>query len=144
MNKFFSALCLSIGVLSVSYACDKHVETSDYAKATIPGMSMSSAYLTLCNDGATSQILSAISTEQAKHAEIHTMEMQGDKMTMRQLPTLEIAAGECQQLQPGGKHIMLMGLLEPLKVGETLELVLKFEDGSEIIKSIPIKEPLSD
>lgn len=55
--------------------------------------------------------------------------MDGDQaMTMRELADgLELPAGESVALAPGGYHIMLLGLAEPLVEGETFGLVLDFE-----------------
>ena len=40
---------------------------------------------------------------------------------------IAVAAGETVKLQPGGLHVMLMGLKKPLKVGDTFALTLKFK-----------------
>ena len=39
----------------------------------------------------------------------------------------EIPAGGTLELKPGGKHVMLLGLVKPLAVGDTIELTLNFE-----------------
>ena len=61
--------------------------------------------------------------------EIHEMKMDGNIMRMRQLEQgLELPRGEAVELRPGGYHIMLMGLKQPLAAGTQLPLVLRFVD----------------
>jgi copper(I)-binding protein len=66
----------------------------------------------------------------ADRAELHTHIMDGDKMMMRQVEGYDIPAGEHLTLSPMGDHIMIMDLLAPLALGETIEVTLSFEDGS--------------
>ncbi|MFV0258069.1 MAG: copper chaperone PCu(A)C [Acidimicrobiales bacterium] len=50
-------------------------------------------------------------------------------MTMQELPDgLELPAGEPVVLEPGGYHVMLMGLAEPLVAGGELEVTLEFAE----------------
>lgn len=63
----------------------------------------------------------------AKSAEVHEMAMQGDVMAMRAIESLELPAGKVVELKPGGHHLMLLGLKQPLKAGETVPLTLTVE-----------------
>ena len=53
-------------------------------------------------------------------------------MKMRPLEAVEVAPGEPTVFKPGGLHIMLMGLRQPLKEGETFPLVLTFQRAGRI------------
>ena len=55
------------------------------------------------------------------------MEMKGNLMTMRAIDRLELPAGQQVRLAPGGQHIMLMDLKQPVKNGETVPLTLTVE-----------------
>lgn len=58
--------------------------------------------------------------------------MMDDMMTMVEVDEIEVPAGETVMLKPGGYHIMLMELAEPLEAGSTIELTLEFhESGSQ-------------
>jgi copper(I)-binding protein len=60
--------------------------------------------------------------------EIHEMKMEGDLMRMRALEAgLPLPAGQAVQLRPGGYHIMLMGLKQPLNAGDTVPVTLVIE-----------------
>ncbi|MCI4646490.1 MAG: copper chaperone PCu(A)C [Hyphomonadaceae bacterium] len=62
----------------------------------------------------------------AERVELHTMAMVDNKMQMRHVDGLDIAAGETLQLKRGGNHIMLFGV-EALEPEEAYNLSLVFE-----------------
>jgi periplasmic copper chaperone A len=66
----------------------------------------------------------------AVSAEVHEMKMEGDVMRMRAAGALELRAGQPLELKPGGYHLMLLGLKQPLTVGSTLALTLLLKDAS--------------
>lgn len=82
-----------------------------------------------------------VKSDIADRAELHTHIMDGDKMMMRQVDGYDIPAGEDLTLAPMGDHIMLMELIKPLNVGDTLKLTLNFEDGSMAQFDVPIIAP---
>ncbi len=71
--------------------------------------------------------LVAVQSPVARIAEVHEMVMQGDVMAMRAIESLELPAGKAVVLKPGGHHLMLMGLNQQLKPGETVPLTLVVE-----------------
>ena len=79
------------------------------------------------NQSPTADRLVSASTPVAKKAELHTMSMQGMVMKMRPISGLDIPAGQPVSLKPGGEHIMLMGLNQPLREGQSFPLTLDFE-----------------
>jgi len=95
-----------------------------WARAT-PGKSqIGAAYVTI--QSPTPDRLVAASTPVAKEAQLHTMEMSGMVMKMRPISGVDIPADKPVTLGPGGMHIMLMGLKEPLKAGQSFPLTLNF------------------
>lgn len=62
------------------------------------------------------------------------------EMTMRQIDRIEIAAGEALALEPGGYHIMLMGLVTPLEIGRTIDVTLIFENAGEVTVTAEVRE----
>ena len=64
--------------------------------------------------------LIAVASPAAAAAELHTMAMDGNVMRMRALRTIDVPAGGQVALQPGGLHVMLLDLKQPLAVGETM------------------------
>ena len=75
--------------------------------------------------------------------EIHEMSMEGNVMKMRALPNgLDLPAGKAVELKPGGYHVMLMDLKQPLKDGDTVPvmLVVQGKDGKK--ETIELKAPV--
>lgn len=75
--------------------------------------------------------------------EIHEMAMENDIMKMRQIPGLDLAAGRTTELKPGGYHVMLMDLKQPLKGGEQVSITLVFEDDAKKRFTQEIKAPVT-
>ena len=103
------------------------------ARATMPGQTAAALYLTLENTGTTSDRLLTVKTTAAKSAEIHSMIMRGDVMQMREVGTIALKPGEKIAMAPGGGyHIMLLGLRQPLRVGDRIALQLHFEKAGSL------------
>jgi copper(I)-binding protein len=86
--------------------------------------------------------LVAVSSPAARVAEVHEMVMQGDVMAMRAIEALELPAGKTVELKPGGHHLMLMGIDQPLKAGETVPLTLTVEGKDGKRETIELKVPV--
>ncbi|NCC28249.1 MAG: copper chaperone PCu(A)C, partial [Gammaproteobacteria bacterium] len=71
--------------------------------------------------------------------ELHTHVEEDGMMRMRRIEKIEIPAGETVTLKPGGLHVMLIGLKQPLEPGDTVDLALTFEDGSRIPVQAPVR-----
>ena len=61
-------------------------------------------------------------------------------MTMQPVESIEVPAGETVALEPGGYHVMLIGLVEDLEVGDTVEVTLEFESGETQAVTAEVKE----
>ena len=83
-----------------------------------------------------------VSSPAAGVAEVHEMAMDGSVMKMRAVPGLDLPAGKAVDLKPGGYHVMLMGLKQQLKDGETvpLTLVIEAKDGKR--ETLEVKAPV--
>ena len=75
-----------------------------------------------------SKRLVSASSPLAGVAEIHDVKMDGDVMKMRAVAVLELPAGKTVELKPGGLHLMLMDLKQPLPVGTSVPLTLVLKD----------------
>ena len=74
--------------------------------------------------------------------EIHEMTMDSNVMRMRQVPMLELPAGKAVELKPGGYHVMLMELKQPMKTGESVPITLVFEDKDRKRLTVDIQAPV--
>ena len=98
-----------------------------WARMTPAGAKVGGGYLTIENDGKEADRLVAATAEVAERVEIHEMSVKDGVMNMRMLADgLEIPAGGEVKLAPGGYHLMMMGLKQPLKQGESFKGTLTF------------------
>lgn len=109
------------------------------ARASIGRAPNSAVYMTITTSGAPDRLIAAASTA-ADKVEIHESRMDGDKMVMSRIEGVEIEPGSPAVLEPGGKHVMLLGLRAPLDDGGMLELTLTFEKGGDVTLSVPISK----
>jgi copper(I)-binding protein len=89
-------------------------------------------YLEVRNNGAQADRLLSATTAAAKRVELHVTQRDGEVMRMREVKTLEIPARERFTLRPGGAHLMLVDLTQPLKKGERFKMKLRFERAGEM------------
>lgn len=89
-------------------------------------MDMSAAFAVLSNSGDADVEVTAVSTTITDTAELH--ETVDGKMS--EVKGFTIPAGDSLTLEPGGKHLMLLNLTEPIKPGDKVEFELTFSDDS--------------
>jgi hypothetical protein len=90
------------------------------------------AYLTVRNGGDAADRLVGVVSEVADRAELHSSVVQDGVMRMRPVDAVEVPAGGEAVLEPGGLHVMLIGLKAPLEEGDSFALTLVFEDAGEV------------
>jgi copper(I)-binding protein len=120
------AFAAGLVAASTALAQPSQLEVNNAWAGATPGKSENgAAYVTI--QSPTADRLVSASTPVAKKAELHTMSMQGMVMKMRPISGVDIPAGQPVSLKPGGEHIMLMGLNQPLREGQSFPLTLEFE-----------------
>lgn len=102
-----------------------------WARATAPGAAVGGGFLVLENTGADDRLVAASSPVSAT-VELHTMSLENNVMRMREVPAIDLPAGQRVELRPGGLHIMFIDLKAPLKAGETFPVRLRFEKAGEV------------
>lgn len=99
---------------------------------TAPTAMAGGGYLTITNAGDEPDRLIGISSAFPR-TELHTTEERDGVARMRPLEAIEIAPGETVALEPGGHHVMFMGLGgDPFEVGEEIPATLSFERAGEV------------
>jgi copper(I)-binding protein len=61
-------------------------------------------------------------------------------MMMQEVGEIALPAGETVALEPGGLHVMLLGLAVPLEVGDTFDLTLQFENAGDRVIEVEVRE----
>jgi copper(I)-binding protein len=139
------ALLAIIGGFAPAWAQDARIGelgvSQPWARASIGKAKNGAAYMTIANDGATSDRLIGVSSPVAKKAALHTHEMQGEVMKMRRVAAIEVGPGQSAVLKPGGLHVMLMGLKAPLAEGASFPLTLSFEKAGALDIRVEVHAP---
>ena len=120
-------------------AAEAVMVSDGYTRAVPPGQPNSASFMLLSNSSATPHALVAAASSVSKVTELHTHTMAEGMMQMRQVEQIEIPANGTTRLQPGGLHLMLIGLTQQLKPGDEVALTLSFEDGSELKTTLPVR-----
>lgn len=96
-------------------------------------------FMAISNRGAAADRLLSASSPAARAIELHSMVHDGDVMRMRPVEAIEVPAGQTATLRPGGFHLMLIGLSQALRQGETVPVTLRFERAGEVKVELPVQ-----
>ena len=121
---------------------------SAFAASAIDGWALASltqqskngaAYMIITNTSDKADALTSATSDIAKITEVHEMSFD-DKgvMRMEEVEKLAIPPHSTVKLEPGGYHIMLMGLENPLEVGDIFDIILTFENNGQQILPVEV------
>ncbi|WP_113912273.1 copper chaperone PCu(A)C [Roseovarius dicentrarchi] len=116
------------------------IEVQDpYARSASPTAKTGAAFMHIVNTGEADRLISAASPA-AELVQLHTHMESGDGvMQMVHVEEgFDLPAGETIRLERGGKHVMLMGLTEPMEQGATVSVTLTFENAGDIVVDVPV------
>ncbi|MFD7023362.1 copper chaperone PCu(A)C [Promicromonospora sukumoe] len=121
-------------------AADGMALTDGWVKAADSGMS--AAFGGLTNSGPQDVTVVSATTEASSMLELHeTVENETGELIMREIDGgFVVPAGDTLTLEPGGSHIMLMDLADPLEAGEEVTFTLTFSDDSTYEFTAPVKD----
>ena len=115
------------------------VISAPWSRATPAGASVAAGYLAVTNKGLSADRLLSFTTDLAGQPEVHEMSNEGGIMKMRPLAKgLAIPAGATVKLEPGGYHLMFIGLKRMLKQGESFAGTLTFEKAGTVEVSFTV------
>ena len=140
-------VCLAFAALGLAFAVAAHAEDCTagnlligraWARASVASNGV--VYLIITNNGQKGDRLTAVSTPIAKSAELHTThEMENGVMNMAALADVEIKREAPTVFTPGGNHVMLIGLVHPLKQGERFPMTLTFEQAGQVTVDVLVE-----
>ncbi|MEC9143712.1 MAG: copper chaperone PCu(A)C [Pseudomonadota bacterium] len=131
------AIALTL-VSSASGASDTLIISDAWVRATPPGKMMTAGYASLENVSKDVITITGVSAEVAGHTSLHETRIERDRSTMRPAAKLSIKAGERVSLKPGGLHIMLMKLSEPLTDGQSIDICLELENNDSLCSAFSV------
>ncbi len=138
------ALALAAGLATGAPAHEPHVDVAGALKvegawARPAASGNGAAYMTLGNGGDEPDRLLRASAPVADTVELHAHEIDAQGVArMRPVVAVEVPPGGEAALAPGGLHLMLVGLKEPLREGESFELTLDFERAGEVTVDVAV------
>ena len=141
----FTAVAMAASALMVLSARAEDIKAGDlvisqaWSRATPSGAKVGGSYLTIENKGTAADKLIGASSDVAGSIQVHEMSMANGTMKMRPLESgLAIEPGKTVKLAPGGYHLMMMDLKNPLKQGDKLSITLQFEKAGKVPVSFDV------
>jgi copper(I)-binding protein len=95
-------------------------------------------YMTITNPGAEADALVGATTAVADMVEIHRTTTMSGMTGMEPVEAIHVPAGGTVTLEPGGFHLMLMGV-DDLTPGDTVELELTFEKAGKVVVTAEVR-----
>ncbi len=136
-SKCIAATLFLAGLVLAQSAAAQVTVTGAWVRGTVAGQKATGAFMKLTSP--TDAVLVDAASPVAKIVEIHEMKMEGGMMRMSAVDRLPLPAGKAVEMKPGGYHVMLMDLVQPLKEGDTVPLKLTFEDKSGRKQTLDVK-----
>jgi len=133
--------CLALLYTSVAVPQAAPLIAQDAWVRFTPGTDMAAAYMTLRNVSTAAVVVTRIQSPVAGHAMIHETTVQGGQARMRPHEPLTIGPGKTVRLEPGGLHVMLHGLTQPLVPGQSVPLVIEIAGGGTLHVTAPVRPP---
>lgn len=103
-----------------------------WARATAKGAANGAVYIPFLNEGKEADALVSITTPAAESVMIHNTVSEKGVQKMQHVEKLELPPMKPVGMRPGGLHIMLMGLKQPLVEGEKFPMTLTFEKAGKL------------
>lgn len=133
-KRILPALCLFL-ISGLAQGAGVKVENA-WTRATAPGQNVAGAFMDITADA--DMALVAGASPVAKVVELHFMRMDGGMMEMRELKKIDLPKGERVSLEPGGMHVMLIGLKARIKPGDKVPLTLTVKDAKGARTKLPV------
>jgi copper(I)-binding protein len=133
-----AGLLLGPTVHAVQSGTDGVMVHDAWARATAGNSASGAAYLTVTGGGAADELV-GVRASVATTAGVHESFTDNGVMKMRPVHSLSVPAGKTVTLAPGGYHIMLMGLKQPLTAGQSFPLTVTFAHAGEVTVEVKVQ-----
>lgn len=135
----FAVLAFSTLIFAAVAHADALIVEDPFVREVPPGSPATAAFMKLHNQSDVSIRLIDAQNSLTPYTELHDHVVVDDVMRMRQVDLIEIPAHEEVQLAPGGLHLMLIGLDQPTRTGDSVNLTLIFDNGDVVEVEAPIR-----
>ncbi len=143
---FILLVVLAVGVTGCGSDTGDLTIGGEWARTSASMQNAGAAYMTITGGDAADRLLGvAVDSSVAAMAELHETSMvEGDDgsemMSMQQVSAIDVPANGEVRLEPGGYHVMLMQLAEPLVVGSEFVITLTFESAGDIDVTVEVRD----
>jgi periplasmic copper chaperone A len=141
------ALAMALAAFGISTAWAQNASVGDikidhaWAPAAAAA-SNSAAYMRLVDTGTKADELVSASSPMAQKVQLHVFNVENGIYGMHPVTAIAVMPGAAATfLRPGSAHVMLEGLKQPLKSGESFRLSLIFKNAGKVQIDVPVKTP---
>lgn len=140
-------LMITLAMFLMAISVPTHADTIQIGDLTVrqpwarelpPVSRTGAAYLSIHNTGREPDRLVSSASPVAARVEIHTHEHAGGMMRMRQVDGVDLPAGQRVDFAPGGLHLMLFDLQQPLLAGEEFAITLEFQRAGTLTVQVSV------
>ena len=138
--RFLLALSFLLALAAPAIAQESPIHIADAkARPTAPGVA-GVVYMIVMNHGAADDDLTGLSTPIADKAEMHRSTDMNGMSHMEAVADLPVKANGAVTFEPGGLHVMLTGLKQPLKIGDSFPLTLTFAKAGPVTVTVSVQQ----
>ena len=137
MKRVLAAAAIVLSLNALPVLAEKSITVSDaWTRASAPGQQVAGIYF-LIESNIDARLI-GVETALSKAAELHVMSMKGGVMRMRAVSAVDLPAGKTVAFKPGGYHVMLFDLQQPLVAGGRVQIELIVESNGGEHRRVPV------
>ncbi|CAB4660120.1 unannotated protein [freshwater metagenome] len=114
--------------------------TGQWARQSPMATDMGAAYMIIESDAEDELVGASVDMSVAMMTEVHETVTVDGGMKMQEVSSIKVTPEMPIEMKPGGYHVMLMGLVQPLEVGQTISVTLNFSKSGDKVIEVPVLE----
>jgi periplasmic copper chaperone A len=135
-----AALALALPAAAQEHRAGDIAVERPWARATAGSQANGAAYAVIRNGGDRADRLVGGRSPASRTVELHATTVTPEGVArMRAMEAVEIPPGGEARFEPGGLHVMLVGLAGPLAAGQSFPLTLVFERAGEVTVEVAVE-----
>lgn len=138
MKRIVTGMLLALATVP-AFAQPPVAATDAWIRAAPPGVPMMAGYVTLHNATRRAIKLTAIESSRFERIELHRSFVVDGVSRMERVPEIVIPRRGEVALEPGGLHMMLFRPIGSVRDGDTVDLVLSFDNGWSLELTVPVR-----
>ena len=141
MKKIWIFVFLTTLLLSLCQPQDKGFEVKDYWLRSAVKGGNTAMYMSIQNDSTVGDELVKVSSDIAEAVEMHkTIIDNNGAMQMSPVSSVLLEPDAEVIFEPGGLHVMFIGLKQDLKAGDKVEVTIHFKNREDMILTVPVQD----